>query len=279
MTAATRSRRTVGRPRRGCPGTLRILAGPRRHPRLLRSDRLRRQRPWSAGRRPRRGSRIGRPRRRRRSGPRCHRCRWWTRGRGSSLTGGGRGGRGGRTSRGRDGRTFRSRRLWPLHDARRGLRGQRRRRRGRPLLLDPQADRGRHEAAVRRRRLRGDGRCRLFDFGRRLDARRFDRFRLWRRLRGSHGRRRRRLLEHGLGRRRFDRGRRFLSDRFGRRRGAGFTVFTRRGGGSIGATGFGGSGAFFAGAGFLPLFGAGVSAKMSPVGSAMFRCLASRSTN
>jgi hypothetical protein len=33
---------------------------------------------------------------------------------------------------------------------------------------------------------------------------------------------------------------------------AGFAVFTRRGGGSTGAAGFGGSGAFFAGAGFLP---------------------------
>ena len=57
------------------------------------------------------------------------------------------------------------------------------------------------------------------------------------------------------------------------------TVFTSRGGGSTGAAGFGGSGAFLAGAGFLPPLGGGVSAKMSPVGSVMFRCLASRSTN
>ena len=59
---------------------------------------------------------------------------------------------------------------------------------------------------------------------------------------------------------------------------AGFTVLTSRGGGSDGATGFGGSGAFFAGIPFFP-FGTGVSAKMSPVGREMLRCLASRSTN
>ena len=41
----------------------------------------------------------------------------------------------------------------------------------------------------------------------------------------------------------------------------GFAVLTRRGGGRAGAAGFTGSGAFFAGAGFLPL-AAGVSAKM-----------------
>jgi hypothetical protein len=56
------------------------------------------------------------------------------------------------------------------------------------------------------------------------------------------------------------------------------TVFTRRGGGSTGAAGFGGSAAFLAGAGFLPLT-AGVSANMSPPGSAMLRCRARRSTN
>mgnify|MGYP003693834779 CR=1 FL=1 len=44
---------------------------------------------------------------------------------------------------------------------------------------------------------------------------------------------------------------------------ASFAVLTRRGGGSAGAAGFTGSGAFFAGAGFLPL-AAGVSAKMLP---------------
>jgi len=41
----------------------------------------------------------------------------------------------------------------------------------------------------------------------------------------------------------------------------GFAVFTRRGGGSAGAAGFGGSAAFFAGAGFLPL-ATGVSANI-----------------
>jgi hypothetical protein len=60
--------------------------------------------------------------------------------------------------------------------------------------------------------------------------------------------------------------------------GAAFTVFTRRGGGSTGAAGFGGSDAFLAGAGLLPLT-AGVSAKMSPPGSAMLRWRARRSTN
>jgi hypothetical protein len=53
---------------------------------------------------------------------------------------------------------------------------------------------------------------------------------------------------------------------------------TKRGGGRAGAAGFTGSGAFFAGAGFLPL-AAGVSAKMFPLGSWMFRCFESRSTN
>ena len=57
-------------------------------------------------------------------------------------------------------------------------------------------------------------------------------------------------------------------------------VPTVRGGGSAGATGLGGSGAFLAAPPFLiPPFGAGVSAKMSPVGSEMLRCRASRSTN
>ena len=59
----------------------------------------------------------------------------------------------------------------------------------------------------------------------------------------------------------------------------GLAVFTSRGGGNTGAVGFGGSGAFLAVAGlFLPL-ATGVSAKMSPVGSWMLRCLARRSTN
>jgi hypothetical protein len=56
------------------------------------------------------------------------------------------------------------------------------------------------------------------------------------------------------------------------------TVFTSLGGGSTGAAGFCGSGAFLPGAGFLPLT-TGVSAKMSPVGRTIFRCLARRSTN
>ncbi len=58
----------------------------------------------------------------------------------------------------------------------------------------------------------------------------------------------------------------------------GLTVLTRRGGPSTGAEGFGGS-AFFAGAPFFPpLAGTGVSANMSPPGSAMLRCRATRST-
>src|SRR5439155_5856506 len=58
----------------------------------------------------------------------------------------------------------------------------------------------------------------------------------------------------------------------------GFTVFTSRGGGSAGATGLAGSAGFFAEAPFLPL-AIGVSAKMSPDGSAILRWRASRSTN
>jgi len=57
-------------------------------------------------------------------------------------------------------------------------------------------------------------------------------------------------------------------------------VLTRRGGPSTGAAGFGGStflgaGAFFAAA----LAGTACSANMSPPGSEMLRCRASRSTN
>ena len=58
----------------------------------------------------------------------------------------------------------------------------------------------------------------------------------------------------------------------------GLTVLTRRGGGRAGAAGLSGSGAFRAGADFLP-FATGVSAKMSPVGKAILRCRARRSTN
>jgi len=59
----------------------------------------------------------------------------------------------------------------------------------------------------------------------------------------------------------------------------GLIVLTSRGGPSTGAVGFGGS-AFFASAAFLPPFGgAGASANMSPPGSAMLRCRATRSTN
>ena len=51
---------------------------------------------------------------------------------------------------------------------------------------------------------------------------------------------------------------------------AGLTALTRRGGGNAGAAGLTGSAAFFAGALFLPLT-TGVSANMSPPGSAMLR--------
>jgi hypothetical protein len=54
---------------------------------------------------------------------------------------------------------------------------------------------------------------------------------------------------------------------------------TSRGGGSAGAAGFGGSTGFLTRPGFLPVFATGVSAKMSPVGSVMFRFRARRSTN
>ena len=54
-------------------------------------------------------------------------------------------------------------------------------------------------------------------------------------------------------------------------------VFTRRGGGSAGATGLGGSG-FLAAPGFFGLC-TGVSANMSPPGSEIPRCRAIRSTN
>jgi hypothetical protein len=60
---------------------------------------------------------------------------------------------------------------------------------------------------------------------------------------------------------------------------AGLAVFTRRGGASVEAAGFGGS-AFFPLAGFFsPGFGAGPSANMSPPGSVMPRSRARRSTN
>src|SRR5262249_56570380 len=59
---------------------------------------------------------------------------------------------------------------------------------------------------------------------------------------------------------------------------AGFTVFTRRGGGSAGAVGFGGSRALPAAAGFLP-FATRVSAEMLPPRSRMLRRFAGRSTH
>ena len=61
---------------------------------------------------------------------------------------------------------------------------------------------------------------------------------------------------------------------------SGLIVLTRRGGPSTGAVGFGGS-AFFGEAVFFapPFGGAGVSANMSPPGSEMLRCRATRSTN
>ncbi len=54
-------------------------------------------------------------------------------------------------------------------------------------------------------------------------------------------------------------------------------VFTRRGGGSAGAAGFGGSGFLAVAAGFF-VFDGGASTKMSPVGTAMPRWRARRST-
>ena len=61
---------------------------------------------------------------------------------------------------------------------------------------------------------------------------------------------------------------------------AGFAVFTRRGGASVGAAGFAGSGFLAAGVGFLaPGLTAGPSANMSPPGSVMLRSRARRSTN
>ena len=60
--------------------------------------------------------------------------------------------------------------------------------------------------------------------------------------------------------------------------GATLAVFTSRGGGNAGATGLAGSGAFLAVAPFLP-FDGGVSARMLPFGSAIFRCRATRSMN
>jgi len=61
---------------------------------------------------------------------------------------------------------------------------------------------------------------------------------------------------------------------------AGFAVFTSRGGASVGAAGFAGSGFFaFAPGFFMPGFATGPSANMSPPGSVMPRSRARRSTN
>jgi hypothetical protein len=61
---------------------------------------------------------------------------------------------------------------------------------------------------------------------------------------------------------------------------AGFAVLTSRGGASVGAAGFAGSGFLALAAGFLaPGFAAGPSANMSPPGSVMLRSRARRSTN
>ena len=61
---------------------------------------------------------------------------------------------------------------------------------------------------------------------------------------------------------------------------AGFADLTSRGGASVGAAGLVGSGFLAFSAGFLaPGFATGPSAKMSPVGSVMFRSRARRSTN
>ena len=59
--------------------------------------------------------------------------------------------------------------------------------------------------------------------------------------------------------------------------GAGFAVFTRRGGGSAGVAGRCGSGAF--GAGLRPRTGPGASANEALDGTLMLRWRASRSTN
>jgi hypothetical protein len=58
----------------------------------------------------------------------------------------------------------------------------------------------------------------------------------------------------------------------------GLIVLTRRGGPKTGAVGFGGSAFLTAVAFFPPFAGAGTSANMSPLGSAMLRCRATRST-
>jgi hypothetical protein len=58
----------------------------------------------------------------------------------------------------------------------------------------------------------------------------------------------------------------------------GLIVLTRRGGPSTGAVGLGGSAFFVAAVFFPPLAGAGTSANISPLGSAMLRCRATRST-
>ena len=55
-------------------------------------------------------------------------------------------------------------------------------------------------------------------------------------------------------------------------------VLTRRGGPKTGAVGFGGSAFLTAVVFFPPFAGAGTSANMSPLGSAMLRCRATRST-
>ena len=58
----------------------------------------------------------------------------------------------------------------------------------------------------------------------------------------------------------------------------GLIVLTRRGGPKTGAVGFGGSAFLTAVVFFPPFAGAGTSANMSPLGSAMLRCRATRST-
>jgi hypothetical protein len=119
-------------------------------------------------------------------------------------------------------------------------------------LLDAQPQRRRDDASRHRRFGGRIGSC----GGDRLGAFRFRRF--------------------GGGRRRFDDFR--LVDGFRRGRNGRLRrrlLFDSR----IGATALGGSGAFLPAGPFLAPFGAGVSEKMSPVGSAMLRWRARRSTN
>ena len=249
-------------------------ARPRRRARRLRADRLRGQRTRSAQHAGRR-----RPRRRRIVWSRSARRTWTCGGCRDAQAAGAAGFADGGRGRGRLHHS-RLRDRWTL-GGRQRTRGLRRSAR----LFDAQAQRRRHEsrggacgvarapagaasaaASLRRRGRRGD-RCRLDDLGgrRRLYARRLD-FR-----RGGTISRRGRFLDRGGPRRALPRAGGC----------AGLIVLTRRGGPSTGAAGFAGS-AFLGAARpscAPPFGGAAVSANMSPPGSEMLRCRATRSTN